>query len=578
MSFKVELKDALKTETLDQDKIISPQKTVDRFKEKSAKLNLNILSKTERIDNGRLDIPVFFSECGSDAKDVIGTNKQMGKGATPEQAEASAVMELAERFSFFSFVNNPDNFITDTYKNMKDKTLPFSMILQSVHDEGGDIDAKRKIFESLPLKWTQGYNLTQKKEVFVPFNWFYMINEFNGPCAGNCAEEAISQGICEVVERHTSSLISQGKLNVNGIDPASATDSMVKEMLAKYNKAGISLHISDFSQDMGIPTVGVMAYDKTTFPVLSEIVWTAGTTPNPEKALSRALSETAQLAGDFNTGSNFVASGLPKFTSFKEAEYITHPNKLISVNDLPDQSNDNIKTEVENLVSALSKKGMDVILIDVMHKGLQIPAFYTIIPGAHFRERAVDASIGMFSARLITENFDPAKALVKLNEIEKLIPDQYYTNFYKGFSLLSLNDNTNALKYFEKALSLEPAKMNLPDICSYTGLCLKDMERYEEALTVLAKGEAIDEQRTDIHNLIGFCHFKMKNHEQAIKSFKKIIAIDPSSAIDYANVASNYRDLGKTKAAIEYYEMALQIDPTISFAKESLDRLKSAKS
>ncbi|MCK5542672.1 MAG: YcaO-like family protein [Desulfobacterales bacterium] len=577
MSYKIKLQTALKTETLDQDKILSPQKTVERFKDKIARLNLNILSKTERIDNGRLDIPVFFSECGSDAKEVIGTNKQMGKGATPAQAEASAVMELAERFSFFSFKNNPDNFITETYKNVREKALPFSMILQSVHDEGGDIDAKRKIFEALPLKWTQGYNLTQQKEVLVPFNWFYMINEFNGPCAGNCVEEAISQGICEIVERHTSSLVSQGRLKVSGIDPSSATDPMVKEMLAKYNKAGISLHISDFTQEMGIPTVGVMAYDKTTFPVISEIVWTAGTTPNPEKALSRALTETAQLAGDFNTGSNFVASGLPKFTSLKEAEYVTHPDKLVSINDLPDRSNIDIKIEVESMVSELLKKGMDVILIDVMHKGLEIPAFYTIIPGAHFRERAVDASVGMFSARLITENFEPAKALLKLDQIEKLIPEQYYTHFYKGLSHLSLHDNSSALEHFERALDLNPANLNIPDICSYMGLCLKDMEQYERALTILARGEAIDEQRTDIHNLIGFCHFKMKNHGQAIRSFKKIISIDPSSAIDYANVASNYRDMGNSKAAIKYYGMALKIDSSIVFAKESLNRLKSEK-
>jgi ribosomal protein S12 methylthiotransferase accessory factor len=577
MSYKVELQTAIKTETLDQDKIVSPQKTVDMFKEKTARLNLNILSKTERIDNGRLDIPVFFSECGSDAKEIIGTNKQMGKGATPQQAEASAVMELAERFSFFSFVNNPDNFTTDTYKNIGKNALPFSMILQSVHDKDGDIDAKRKIFETLPLKWAQGYNLTQKQEVLIPFNWFYMINEFNGPCAGNCAEEAISQGICEIVERHASSLVSQGKLKVPGIDPNSANDPMVKEMLTKYNKAGISLHISDFTEGMGIPTVGVMAYDKATFPVMSEIVWTAGTTPNPEKAMSRALTETAQLAGDFNTGSNFVASGLPKFTSLKEAEYIINPDKIISVDDLPDISNIDIKTEVESMVSELSKKGMDVILINVMHNGLEIPAFYTIIPGAHFRERAVDASVGMFSARLITENFEPAKALIKLDQIEKLIPQKYYTYFYKGLSLLSLQDNSSALEHFERALDLDPARLNIPDICSYMGLCLKDMEQYERALKILARGVSIDEQRIDIHNLIGFCHFKMKNHEQAIKSFKKIISIDPSSAIDYANVASNYRDMGNSKAAVEYYEMALKIDPSIVFARESLARLKSLK-
>ena len=90
MSYKIELKDALKGYTYDQDKIMSPEKTVTGFKEKTAKLNLDILSRTRRIDNGRLDIPVFFSECGSDAKSVVGTKKQMGKGGTPAQSEASA--------------------------------------------------------------------------------------------------------------------------------------------------------------------------------------------------------------------------------------------------------------------------------------------------------------------------------------------------------------------------------------------------------------------------------------------------------------------------------------------------------
>jgi len=103
MSYKIELKDALKGYTYDQDKIMSPKETVAKFKEKTARLNLDILSRTRRIDNGRLDIPIFFSECGTDAKNVIGTKKQMGKGGTPEQSEASAVMELAERFSFFFF-------------------------------------------------------------------------------------------------------------------------------------------------------------------------------------------------------------------------------------------------------------------------------------------------------------------------------------------------------------------------------------------------------------------------------------------------------------------------------------------
>ena len=73
-----------------------------------------------------------------------------------------------------------------------------------------------------------------------------MINEFNGPSAGNCVEEALSQGICEIVERHVSSLVSQQKISVPIINPDSATDPLVKEMLSKYKANNIQLFLSDF--------------------------------------------------------------------------------------------------------------------------------------------------------------------------------------------------------------------------------------------------------------------------------------------------------------------------------------------
>jgi ribosomal protein S12 methylthiotransferase accessory factor len=83
--------------------------------------------------------------------------------------------------------------------------------------------------------------------------------------------------------------------------------------------------MNDISSDTGIPSVSVLAYDPSTFPQMSEIVWTAGTTPNPHKALIRALTEVAQLAGDFMTRSNYVASGLPKVKSLEEADFVNTP-------------------------------------------------------------------------------------------------------------------------------------------------------------------------------------------------------------------------------------------------------------
>ena len=577
MTYKIEIEDAYKTYTHDQDKILSPTETVQQFRKKLQGVDLDILKKVERIDNGRLDIPVFFSQCGRDAHDIIGTKKQMGKGGTPEQAEASAVMELAERFSFFSFCKDPQNFVTDTAANLSQDSLPFSEIAKSVHDASPELAISQKIYESLPMQWTWGHNLTRQKPVLIPFDWFFTINEFNGPSAGNCVAEALSQGICEIVERHVSSLVSQNKISVAAIDPDSATDPLVKEMLHKYRQNNINVCLSDFTLDMGIPSVGVLAYDPATFPEKSEIVWTAGTTPDPQKALSRALTETAQLAGDFNSGANYVASGLPKFRDLESARFITHPPKQVSIDSLPDISDTNIKTEVENCVAALKQRNLDVLLINTTHALLDIPAFYTIVPGAHFRERAAGTSVGMFAAKLITEKNPPDLSLKRLQEFDQMLPDKYYLQFYMGNTLLSLEQPEGALPLLQRARELNPPEQDIPSICSYLGIAYKDLGQYEKALEVLAEGAALDSERTDIFNLMGFCHFKLKQHEKAIENFAKVLDLNPGSAIDYANIGSNYREMGASDKAIYFYEVALSIDPTIDFARQSLERLKNAK-
>ncbi len=574
MGCKIKLQDAHKGYTFDQDKIVAPEETVKRFKSKLKTVNLDILEETVRIDNGRLDIPVYFSVCGRDALETIGTKKQMGKGGTPTQSEASAVMELAERFSFFSFWKNPENFRLDTYKNLKNEALSFETIAKSVHDDSGELDRAREIFEELPLKWTRGCNMTKDREMLIPFDWFFAINEFNGPSAGNCVEEAMSQGICELVERHVSSIISREEISVPGIDLNTVTDALTRELIEKFKTAGIALFASDFSLNTGIPSVGVLAYDPATFPEKSEIVWTAGTTPDPQKSLSRALTEVAQLAGDFNSGSNYVASGLPKFRDLKDAAFIMNPERMVSISSLPNLADNNIKVEVENCIRSLKPMGMDVLAIDVMHPQLQIPAFYTIIPGAHFRERAVGTSVGMFCAKLIAASDNTSWSIDQLTRMDRLLPDKYYIKFFLGLAHISRQNPEKAIDFLEEALKLDPKGEDVPSIYCYMGICLRDMQQYRKAISVLEKGAEIDGERTDIHNLMGFCYFKLKEHEKAIEAFHKVLALNPASAIDYANIASNYRDMGNRDMAIRFYKFALELDESIDFARDNLKKLE----
>jgi ribosomal protein S12 methylthiotransferase accessory factor len=567
------LKDALKTFSHDQDKMISPAETIQRFNDRLAITGLQILDDIVRIDNGRLDIPVYFSICGPQARAAIGNYKQMGKGATPEQAQASAVMELGERFSLFSFYGNKANFVFAPLSDISEPTLGFDKIAQSVDDASEDREIAQQFFSQLPLQWTWAHSLTRGDAIMIPFNWFWTINQFNGSCAGNGIEEALCQGISEVVERHVSSVISHQKRRIPLINPDTIQDPVVRELIGKYRANGIELILSDFTLDMGIPSVGALAWDPATFPDRSEIVWTAGTMPSAEKALCRALTEVAQLAGDFNSGGNYEASGLPKFRSLDEARHVTEPGLSVDIADLPNLGNDNIKIEVENFVEALAVRNMDVLVVDVTHPDLSVPAFYTIIPGTRFRERAPNASVGMIVSKIITETYSPGPAVKALKEFDAQLPNKYYIQFYLG--LIHLNQGTieAAVKHLTRAIELEPPDEDLASIYTYLGVCHKESEQFQTALSVLEKADHIDSERTDTLNLMGFCHYKLQDHARAIDCFEKLITLDPSSAIDYANIASNYRAMGKKTKAIEYYQLALKLDDTIEFAREHLAQM-----
>ena len=572
----IRLQDCYKTYTYDQDKVFTPVETIRRFKERLAEVDLEILKEVRRIDNGRLDIPIYFSITGKDAREVIGNKKQMGKGSTPEQSQASACMELGERFSFFSFIKNPENFITGTYSELQAagyNLLPIKRLLQSVHDETMQEEMLARLLADIPIKWTWATNLNRQEEVLIPFSWFYAINEFNGPSNGNSYEESISQGICEIIERHVCAVVSHEKRQVPRIRLASAKDPVSRELIEKFTRNGIQVYLNDFTLDTGVPTISALCIDPSTFPVMSEIVWTAGTTPNPEKALIRALTEVAQLAGDFNTHANYVASGLPKPLAMEEVEYLLSGPE-IDLQDLPDLARDNKKSEVESCLAALEKLDMEVFIVNTMHPQLKMPSIYTIIPGAHFRERATSRNAGLFAAKLMAELVeDPIESNGHLLNMQKLLPHAYYIEFYLGRNLLNLGRQDEALIHFNNALDLNPSEEDLPYIYSYIGNCLKDLEKYREAIAILEKGAQIDNTRPDIHNLLGFCHFKLEEYEDAVSHFSKTIELNPSSAIDYANLGVNYRRLEKTDEAIKYFELALSLDPSIEFARDNLAQL-----
>jgi ribosomal protein S12 methylthiotransferase accessory factor len=572
----IRLADCQKQYTYDQDKACAPQETIDRFMRRLQEVELDILKEVRRIDTGRLDIPVYFSMCGKDALHTIGNKKQMGKGSTPVQSRASACMELAERFSFFSFIKDRDNFVIGDYDRMRASNYPvlnMEYLLASVHDTSHSRELLEKLLQGLPMRWTWATNLTRGEEVLVPFSWFFAINEFNGPSAGNTTEEGILQGICEIVERHVCALITKNRIRTPGIDPASVRDPVARQLIDKFTRCGIEVCLSDFSLDTGIPTVGALCWDPATFPVKSEIVYTAGTTPDPTKALIRALTEVAQLAGDFHTEANYIASGLPKPLSLDEVDYVVRPDRVMGLDDMVNVGDADMYREVNNCIAALQRIGMDVIVVDTMHPELRIPTFYTIVPGAHFRERAAGGDAALFAAKLAAELLEPEALEEKLSDMQRLLPEAYYIEFYRGKNLYDLGSAAEALFHFDNALDLNPEEEDLPYLYAYKGCCLRDMARFEEAIEALEIGRRHDDERPDIHNILGVCHFKGRRFATAAVHFRRAVELNPVSAIDYANLAINLQHLGRNDEAMHNYKVALSMDPDIEFARRGLAEL-----
>jgi ribosomal protein S12 methylthiotransferase accessory factor len=567
------LKDALKQSYRDQDKLIQPEQTVIHAKKQLAKINLDILQETRRIDNNRLGIPVYFSICGADAQKRIGKRKQMGKGADPFQAEASAIMELVERFSLYEFMAQDHYFNINTCHNISSDMIDFETIASSVHDNIDKYAPEFQFFAEIPLRWTTAYELKTNTRCKIPFDWFFQINAYNGSSAGNCIEEAIIQGMSEVVERHACERVLHKNVPIKQIDLASVTDPIAVDLIRRYQKLGIRLQVYDYSMNMGVPILGGVAYDPSTFPHASEIIWTAGAMPDPSRSLCRVLTEIAQLGGDFNTHSNYEPSGLPKLTQIDEIETFHANCPVIPFSALPDVSHKNIKIEIINFLSVLNQYFSHFYMIDVTHPVLQLPSIYTIIPGARFRERASHASVGLFTAKLISTHFPAEIALKKLDAFDRAVPKKYYIPFYIGTILMAQSNYSKALESFTHALNRNPVGEDLCGIYLYIGMCEQHAQRYSQAIDALKKADSIDSFRTDVLNLLGVCYYKMNQFHAAIECFERLLDIDPGSAMDHANMGVNYKALGDNKKARQCLEKAVSLDSGIAFAWEHLLQL-----
>lgn len=571
----IRLTDCFKAYTEDQDKAASPAETVARVRGLLEARCRGVLEETRRVDTGRLGIPVFLSVCGAAARDVMPTRKQMGKGASPEQAEASALMELVERFSYFSFWADPEHFQSLRWSEAKRRfgagLMDISRILQSVGEDMPQEQAET-VMDLVRWRFHPALDVSSGNEVAVPLDWFKKLNEFNGSSAGNSFEESILQGACELVERHVSALVDRSRPVLPTLDPASFHDEVLVRLCRAFSDNGIVLLLKDITLGMPVPTVAALAYDPASFPAMSEIVFTAGTAASPAKAAIRAVTEVAQLAGDFQTGRVYEASGLPKFTDLGQIRWLEQ-GPLVPLDSLPCVENHNILRELEALARGLDHQGYRLYSVDTSHPDLGVTTNYNFVPGFEFRERTPNRSLGLFVGRILAEEAPPDAAERGLAVLGRTCPGASYLPFFMGLLRLRQGRNQEAAASFAEAEPIQPAVGERALAAFYQAYAMTQAGLWEESIPHLDRAALQDSEVKEFFNLRGVARFKLKRYQEAMTDFQEALALDSGSAPDLANLGLCHKFLGHAEEALDYLGTALELDPSLDWARKHYEEL-----
>ena len=457
------------------DKAIPPAETVENLKKLLKRIDLDLVKDIIRIDSGRLDIPVYVCEAGPDCNTA--TPRSMGKGPTPDQSAASALMELVERFSHANFPTK-DKKLWGTIHETNANRLAFESLFW-LPDRASQIQVDCQAeFKSLPFSWVPAYSLVGQKDVMLPYEWFADIFGTNGLSAGNTLAETILQGLCEVVERHVSGIVNMAKKPMPVIDLGSVRDETANELIEKFSRNGIRLVCMDFSLDTGVPTIGGIAYDPATFPG-SEIVFCAGTATNPEKALIRTITEIQQMAVDYFRADYYAGGILPKFRHFREFEYLLDEKDPISIQTLPDVSADDMADEIENCARALSEIGLEPLIVDISHATLNIPAVFVVVPGAAQYENLFHRlnAIYHLGRRLMhLGKFD--QAIAKFKSSSEAFPQSSLHCLYETAECLKFQQKwQEAIAAYRKAMRYQPDRAMQKRIFHSVSICTERLGR-----------------------------------------------------------------------------------------------------
>ncbi len=342
-----------------------------------------------------------------------------GKGRTDVQAKVGALCEAIERYAGVFRGDEPRR--RASYDEMgPDAVHPGDLLLFSDaqyddrhawnHANPSSYHLVPERFDtSMPIDWTSVWSLTDRRERQVPTGYcyfghpdiaahFFSASDANGNAAGNSLEEAVLQGLLELVERDSVALWWYNRLRRPAVDLDALGEPYVDAVREHYASIDRDIWMLDLTSDLGIPAFAGVSPRRS--GPSQDIVIGFGAHVDPRMAAMRALTEVNQFLpavsernpdGTTNYWMDDPDAVAWWRTATLETEPYLVPDPAVAATGPADYAGlctDDLAEDVRRCVDRITGAGHEVLVLDQTRPDIELNVVKVMAPGLrHFWRR-----------------------------------------------------------------------------------------------------------------------------------------------------------------------------------------------
>lgn len=370
-------------------RLVDPGSTLDRARPLMRRMGITRVANVTGLDT--IGIPVVMVV----RPNSCGLAVSQGKGLTLAHAKASGLMESIECFHA-EHVLAP--LTLASYDQLQGERAVVD-VAGLPHVTPAPFDAGRRVL------WIEGHELMSDRPIQLPLEAVHtnyslplpqgsgaLAITSNGLASGNHLLEAISHGICEVVERDATTLFycrDEGARRRLRVDLATVDDPACRDALDRYDAADVDVAVWEVTSDVGIPAFLCFILDRYPSP-LRPLPGAEGMGCHPTRriALLRALLEAAQSRLTAISGSrdDFRRDEYDRFMDLDHLRHLqeeigAHPG-LRPFSAAPNFEGASFSDDVEWELGQLRAVGLtQVAVVDLTRRDFGLPVIRAVIPG-----------------------------------------------------------------------------------------------------------------------------------------------------------------------------------------------------